>query len=268
MFGEGWTFLEAGDGDTTVLLLPGALCSAAFYADVLTDPALAGSGVRLVAATPPGFGGNPPPAGFDMSVASYADLLEVEASRLGCAALVGHSYFANVLIEVAARGRFEGPLVLLSPCFSREDEEKDFRQLASVARVPGLGALVFRLAPRTLSGSMKGRFPEARHDELVEEMKRGLADGRSAREFVKRYFDSLDAPLAERLASSGAPAWVVRGDADEVGITASETATLEAAPSVTMVTIPDARHFSMTDQPAAVTRVILEAVGVSDSSRA
>jgi pimeloyl-ACP methyl ester carboxylesterase len=266
---DGWTFSEAGDGDTTVLLLPGALCTAVFYSDVLADPALSGSGVRFVAATPPGFGANPAPPGFDMSVSSYADLLEAEASRWGCAALVGHSYFANVLIEIAARGRFGGPLVLLSPCFSREDEEKDFRQLSTIARVPGLGALVFRIAPRTLSGSMKGRFPEERHDELVGEMKRGLADGSLAREFIKRYFDSLDEPgsLAERLASSGAQAWVVRGDADEVGLTASEAATLEAAPSVTMVSIPAARHFSMTDQPAAVTRVILDAVGVTDSSR-
>jgi pimeloyl-ACP methyl ester carboxylesterase len=265
---DGWTFREAGDGDAIVLLLPGALCSAAFYSDVLADPALAGSGVRFVAATPPGFGGNPRAPGFDMTVSSYADLVEAEAERLGCAALVGHSYFANVLIEVAARGSFKGPLVLLSPCFSREDEEKDVRQLNAVARVPGLGAFVFWMAPRTLSGSMKGRFPESRHDELVGEMKRGLADGKGAREFIKRYFDSLDEPgsLAERLASSGAPAWVVRGDADEIGLTASEAATLEAAPSVTMVSIPDARHFSMTDQPAAVTRVILGAVGAADSS--
>ena len=266
---DGWTFSEAGAGDTTVLLLPGALCTGAFYSDVLADPSVSGSGVRLVAATPPGFGGNPRPPGFDMSVSSYADLVEAEADRLACSALVGHSYFGNVLIEIAARGRFSGPLVLLSPCFSREDEEKDMRQLNAIARVPGVGAFVFWIAPRTLSGSMKGRFPEERHDELVGEMKRGMADGRSTRQFIKRYFDSLDEPgsLAERLASSGAPAWVVRGDADEVGLTAAEAATLEAAPSVTMVSIPDARHFSMTDQPAAVTRAILDAVGVPDSSR-
>jgi pimeloyl-ACP methyl ester carboxylesterase len=265
---DGWTFREAGSGDTTVLLLPGALCTEAFYSDVLADPALAGAGVRFVAATPPGFGGNPPPPGFDMSVSSYADLLEAEADALGCSALVGHSYFANVLIEVAARARFGGPLVLLSPCFSREDEEKDMRQLNAIARVPGVGAFVFWVAPRTLNGSMKGRFPPARHDELVAEMKRGLADGGLAREFIKRYFDSLDEPgsLAERLASSGAAAWVVRGDSDEVGLTDAEAAVLEAAPSVTTVSIPDARHFSMTDQPAAVTRVILEALGVTDSS--
>jgi pimeloyl-ACP methyl ester carboxylesterase len=267
---DGWTFSEGGSGETTVLLLPGALCTAAFYSDVLADPALSGSGARFVAATPPGFGGNPAPPGFDMSVSSYADLVEKEAEALGCSALVGHSYFANVLIEVGARGRFQGPLVLLSPCFSREDEEKDVRQLNAIARVPGVGALVFWIAPRTLSGSMKGRFPEERHDELVDEMKRGLSDGRGAREFIKRYFDSLDEPgsLAERLASSAAPAWVVRGDADEIGLTDAEAATLEGAPSVRMVTIPGARHFSMLDDPAAVTRVILEAVGAADSSHA
>jgi pimeloyl-ACP methyl ester carboxylesterase len=35
-----------------------------------------------------------------------------------------------------------------------------------------------------------------------------------------------------------------------------------------MVTIPGARHFSMLDDPAAVTRVILDAAGAADSSHA
>jgi pimeloyl-ACP methyl ester carboxylesterase len=56
---------------------------------------------------------------------------------------------------------------------------------------------------------------------------------------------------------------VVRGDEDEIGLTEEEAAGLEAAPNVTVVTIPGARHFSMTDQPAAVTRVILDAVGAA-----
>jgi pimeloyl-ACP methyl ester carboxylesterase len=264
---DGWTFREAGPGDASAvgLLLPGALCSAAFYADVLAEPAIADAGVRLVAATPPGFGGNPAPAGFDMSIESYAELVEHEAERLGCDAVVGHSHFANVLIEVAARGRFRGPLVLLSPCFSREDEEKDVRQLDRIARVPGIGALVFRLAPLMMSSSMKGRLPEARHDELVREMKKGARG--PARQLIVRYFDHLDrhGSLVARLVDSGVPAWVVRGDEDEIGLTDSEAAALEAAPSVTTVTIPGARHFSMTDEPAAVARTILSAI-VTDPS--
>jgi pimeloyl-ACP methyl ester carboxylesterase len=262
---DGWTFLEAGasDAPTTVLMLPGALCTGAFYADVLADPQLDGAGVRLVAATPPGFGANPMPEGFDMSVEGYAGLVEEAAESLGVAAIVGHSYFANVAIEVAARGRFTGPLVLLSPCFSKGDEEKDLQQIARIAGVPGLGALAFRLGTLTLSSSMKGRFPEDRHDELVAEMKKGSL--RAALRLIRGYFDHFDrhGSLVARLADSGADAWVVRGDEDEIGLTEEEAAGLEAAPNVTVVTIPGARHFSMTDQPAAVTRVILEAVGAA-----
>jgi pimeloyl-ACP methyl ester carboxylesterase len=267
---DGWTFREGGaeDAQRTVLLLPGAFCTAAFYDEVLAEPAAAEAGLRLVAATPPGFGGNPAPPGFDMSIAAYAELVEAEAERLGAVAIVGHSVFANVLIVVAERGRFAGPLVLLSPCFSREDEEKDVRQMAPMARIPGVGALLFRIAPRMFSSSMKGRFPADRHDELVAEMKKN--EPRAMRRLVLRYWEHLAEPepgsgsgsgvaLAQRLADSGAPASVVRGDQDEVGLKQDEAAILEAAPNVTVVPIPGARHFSMTDQPAAVAQAIVSA---------
>jgi pimeloyl-ACP methyl ester carboxylesterase len=261
----GWTFREGGaqDADRKVLLLPGAICTAAFYDDVLAEPGFDEAGVHLVAATPPGFGGNPVEPGFGMRVEDYASIVEDKAAELGCDAIVGHSYFANVLIAVAEHGRFRGPLILLSPCFSREDEEKDVRQVASLARVPGVGALVFRLAGRTFSSSMKGRFPEARHDELVREMRK--TDPRAMRRLILRYFEHLGEPgsLAERLGASDAAAWVVRGDEDEIGLTAEEAAALEAAPNVNVVAIPGARHFSMTDRPAAVARTILEAMGAA-----
>jgi pimeloyl-ACP methyl ester carboxylesterase len=262
----GWTFREGGakDSDRTVLLLPGAFCTAAFYEEVLEDPAPVEAGVRFVAATPPGFGGNPAPPGFDMGIAAYAELVEGEAERLGVVAIAGHSLFANVLILVAERGRFRGPLILLSPCFSKEDEEKDVRQIGPLARVPGLGALVFKIAPRTFSSSMKGRFPADRHDELVAEMKKN--EPRAMRQLILRYFEHLGEQgpgLAQRLADSGATAWVVRGDEDEVGLKEDEAATLAAASNVTMVPIAGARHFSMTDQPAAVTQAILSAAALS-----
>lgn len=263
---DGWTFCEGGDteAERTVLLLPGALCTAAFYEEVLEEPAAVEAGVRLVAATPPGFGGNPAPPGFDMSIGAYAELVEDEAERRGIAAITGHSLFANVLMLVGERGRFRGPLVLLSPCFSREDEEKDFRQIAALARVPGIGALLFRIAPRTFSSAMKGRFPPHRHDELVAEMRKN--EPRAMRQLILRYFEHLDEPgpgLAQRLADSGARAWVVRGDEDEVGLKEDEAAILEAASNVTVVPLAGARHFSMTDQPAAVTQTILSAATAS-----
>ena len=104
---------------------------------------------------------------------------------------------------------------------------------------------------------------------LVEETAESLAadakrsSPRANRKLIRGYFEHFDRhdSLVERPAGSGVDAWVVPGDEDEVGLTADEAAGLEAAPNVTMVTITGARHFSMTDQPAAVTRVILDSVG-------
>ena len=46
----------------TVLLLPGGMCSARSYAEVMAEPTLAE--VRLVAVTMPGHAGAPPPQDF------------------------------------------------------------------------------------------------------------------------------------------------------------------------------------------------------------
>src|SRR2546427_9515817 len=68
----GWTLYESGpeNADHTVLLLPGGLCSAAFYDDLLAEPLLQEPSIRFVATTPPGHAGTSPPE--DVSVESYA----------------------------------------------------------------------------------------------------------------------------------------------------------------------------------------------------
>jgi pimeloyl-ACP methyl ester carboxylesterase len=258
----GWALHESGptDAEHTVLLLPGAFCTSAFYNDLFTEPKLAQAPLRLVAATPPGFGGRPPPDGLDLTVEGYADLAARLAADLGCDAVVGHSYFGNVAIEMAAAGRFPGPLVLLSPCFSSQDEERDVRLLDRVGRLPGIGRLAWAAIPRTLSLSMKGRLPPGRHDQLVSEMK--TSDMLVFRALVRRYFEHLDrhGSLVQRLCAAGVNTWVVRGEHDEVGLTDDERRALEECPSVTMVTVPDAAHFLMTDQPTRIAELILEVV--------
>jgi pimeloyl-ACP methyl ester carboxylesterase len=243
-----------------VLLLPGAFCTAAFYDDLLAEPKLEQAPVRLVAATPPGFGGKSPPDGLDLSIEGFADLAATLAADLDCDAVVGHSYFGNVAIEMAAAGRFRGPLVLLSPCFSSRDEERDVRLLDRVGRLPGIGRLAWAAIPWTLSLSMKGRFPPDRHNELVSEMK--TSDMLVFRQLVRRYFEHMDrhGSLVQLLCDSGVKTWVVRGEHDEVGLTDDERRALEECPSVTMVTVPEAAHFVMTDQPARIAELILEVV--------
>ena len=76
------------------LLLPGGLCSAAFYDDVLAEPKLRQSSIRFVATTLPGHAGTSPPE--DVSIESYGRQAAALAAELGCDAVVGHSLGANV----------------------------------------------------------------------------------------------------------------------------------------------------------------------------
>jgi pimeloyl-ACP methyl ester carboxylesterase len=176
--------------------------------------------------------------------------------------VVGHSLCGNFALEMAALGTFSGPVVLLSPAFSREDEVKELAVLNSLGRVPGVAQLAWATVLKTIGRAMKGSFPAARHDALVAEMK--TSDPRVCRRQVRVYFEYLDrhGSLVSRLCDSGVKAWVVRGDRDEVGLTDEERRGLEACPNVTLVTVPDAAHFVMTDQPARTAELILEVASV------
>lgn len=97
----GWVVQESGppSADHAVLLLPGALATAAFYDDLLAEPSLREASIRFVATTLPGFGATPPPE--DVSMENYARVAGTIAAELGCNAVVGHSLGANVAIEMA-----------------------------------------------------------------------------------------------------------------------------------------------------------------------
>jgi pimeloyl-ACP methyl ester carboxylesterase len=149
----GWVLHESGpaSADHTVLLLPGALCTAAFYDDLLAEPSMKRAPIRFVATTVPGFGGTAAPE--DLSMESYSKLAGQLASDLGCDAVVGHSLGANIAVEMASAGEFSGPLVLLSPSFSRTDESRFPRALDRLSRV--LGHLPYSLMLKIIGPAMK-----------------------------------------------------------------------------------------------------------------
>jgi pimeloyl-ACP methyl ester carboxylesterase len=257
----GWKLLE-NDLELPgrrVLMLPGLFCSSAFYADVLADEALATGGVAALAADPPGFAGVPAPRGFDFSIASYAALVEQFAAAESIDLIVGHSFGANVGIEIAARGRFDGKLLLLSPSLSREDEEDDLRSLDDASHTPIIGTLVWLGINPTLKRGMRGRLPEDRFDELLGEMKRNpRAVNRAQVVGFFEYIAMHGGEIASRLATASRPVWLGRGDRDEVGFSDTERSILEAAPQVTLKTIPGAAHFSITDTPHEVAQLVLD----------
>ncbi|MEV1066398.1 alpha/beta hydrolase [Streptomyces sp. NPDC050263] len=258
---ERWDVRRAGATDAShrVLMIPGALCTTEFYADVMAEPALAGLG--MVAATQPGFGRTEAPV--NVSMESYAHLMADFAAEARCDAVVGHSLGANVALEMAALGLFKGPLVLLSPTFSRGDEERFLTVLNSLGRVPVLGAAAWKAMLTLLPRAVKHELPPHRAEALATVM--GGHDPAVCRQIVRGYYAYLDRypSLVPRLCEAGVPAWVVRGDRDAVGLTDAERRGLEACPDVRLVTVPDAGHLLLVDQPAAVAAVIAQAATAS-----
>ena len=256
--GEDWDILESGPSDavSTVLLLPGGMCTAVFFEPIMD--ALAAAPIRVVAATLPGFGRTPHTA--DFSVENYALLAGQLAGELGADIVGGHSLGGNVALEMAARGEFDGPLLLLSPTFSREDEAKELGVLDRLGAVPIVGYLAWLAMIKAMPRAMGKRFPAERRDALVA----GVAhnDPRFCRRGVRSYYEYLDAhgSLVPRLCQSGVESYVVFGDNDEIGLTDEERCRLEACADVTLLAVADATHGLIFEQPERIAELILELV--------
>jgi hypothetical protein len=69
-----------------------------------------------------------------------------------------------------------------------------------------------------------------------------------------------DSDPAERLVASGIPAWVVHAEKGDGGLTEAECATLDAAPLVTVVTIPGAVFFLPDEAPRQIAEVTAAAL--------
>jgi pimeloyl-ACP methyl ester carboxylesterase len=260
----GWIVRESGPegSDHSVLLLPGALATAAFYDDLLAEPVMSDASIRFVATTLPGFGRTPAPE--DVSMENYARLAGTLATDLGCDAVVGHSLGANVAIEMAAAREFSGPVVLISPSFSRKDESKFPRALDRLARV--LGHLPYALMLKIIGPAIKSSLPPHRRDALIAELRKN--DPRFLRRQTHHYLEYLDrhGSLAPRLCNSGVLAWGVFGEHDDIGLTDKERDVLEECPQVTTVTIADAGHFTLNEKPGQIADIVLGAV-TSKTSR-
>jgi pimeloyl-ACP methyl ester carboxylesterase len=253
----GWDRRESGpdDAEHAVLLLPGGMCTAVQYEELMAEPALAG--VRMIAVTVPGMGGTPAPE--DLTIENFARLAAQCAADLGCDVVVGFSMGANIALEMAGSGAFRGPLVLLAPSFSRRDEAVFFRLLDRLARV--LGHLPFTAMLKMMGPAMKQMpLPPARRQTLAAEFRKN--DPRVIRRGVHCYFQYLDrhGSVAPRLCEADVPAWVVHGERGDGGITDDERRTLEACSRIRVITIPGASWFTPNEEPALVAKLIVEAL--------
>jgi pimeloyl-ACP methyl ester carboxylesterase len=258
---HGWVLRESGleTADHTVLLIPGALASAAFYDDLIAEPTLRETPTRLVATTLPGFGGTEPLE--DVSVENYAAVAGRVAGELGCDAVVGHSLGANVAIEMVAAGAFSGPVVLLSPSFSRADESKFPRALDRLSGV--FGHLPYSLMLRIIGPAMKSGLPPDRREALIGELRNN--DPRFLRRQTHEYLEYLDrhGSLAPRLGGAGVRTVIVFGEHDDIGLRDDERRTLEGYANVEIVEVPDAGHFTLNQAPGRIAELLLDALGSS-----
>lgn len=232
---EAWEILTSGppDADRSVLLLPGGANAARSFDLVMADPALAG--VRSVATTLPGMAGAP--LTDDVSVPALARRASELAKEHGCDVVAGFSHGATVALEMVLSGHFQGPVVLLGISLTTEDEAGFFRIAVRVSQKVGSWpfAVLLKLLPLM---ARSAKTPERHKKELIEDLKQNRA-----RESVRVSGDYLDyiaedRDFAAELAASGTPVWVVHAEKGDGGLTDAERATLQAAPNVTLVTIP------------------------------
>lgn len=254
----GWALHESGhEGAThTVLLLPGALATAAFYDDLLDEPRVRDASIRFVATTLPGFGCTPAPD--DVTMENYARVAGTIAAELGCDAVVGHSLGANVAIEMVTGGSFSGPVILLAPSFSRVDESKFPRALDRLSSL--FGHLPYALMLKIIGPAMKSSLPPHRREALIAELQKN--EPRFLRRQTRVYLEYLDrhGSLAGRLCESRVRAWVVFGEHDDIGLTDDERDVLEQCPSVNLVTIAAAGHFTLNEKPSEIAEILLGAL--------
>src|SRR3954447_489478 len=204
-----WELREAGPADAqhTLLLLPGGMCSAGSFAELMAEPALAG--MRLVAATLPGHAGASPPD--DYSIENYARLTSELATTVGADVVVGFSMGASVALEMVVSDVFVGPAVLLGISLSTKDEPAFFRALVRLGSV--LGGLPAAVLAKG-AASMVKRIPVSadRQAELRADFRKNIARHTqlSLLEYV-RWLGRHDHP-ADRLCQAGVPTWIVHAE--------------------------------------------------------
>jgi pimeloyl-ACP methyl ester carboxylesterase len=252
-----WELVEQGpsSAERTVLLLPGGMCGAGSYAEVMAEPDLADA--RLVAATLPGHAGAPPPD--DFSIEGCARLAGALAKEIGADTVVGFSMGASVAAEMVTSGAFAGPAVLLGVSLSAEDEPAFFRALVAMGNV--LGGLPAAVLAKG-AASMVKRLPAS--EERRAELRRDFAANvprdvrRAFHEYVRWLHRGQD--RAQRLCLAGVPIWTVHAEKGDGALTADERRVLQGCPSAQVVTIPGHVLFLPNEIPDRVAQIISEAL--------
>ena len=252
-----WEIVESGPAgaEQTVLLLPGGMCSARSYAEVMAQPTLART--RMLAVTMPGHAGAPPPK--DFSTEGYARITAELAKSAGVDLVVGFSMGAMVAYEMVVSGAFTGPVVLLGVSLSTPDEPRFFRAIIRLGSI--LGTLPAAVLKKGAESMVKHSAvpPEPKAQLQADFARNNTRDMRRGLQAYLRWLHRDDDP-ARRLCETDVPAWVVHAEKGDGALTQHERATLEACPHVRVVTIPGHVFLLPNEVPERIADVIVQAI--------
>ena len=239
-----------------MLLLPGGFCTALAYVDLVAEL----DGITTLAANPPGFATNSPPPDFSYATAEYAELIERLAASENIDLLAGHSLGANILIEVAARNNFRGPIVLLDPCLRHRNEYRSVRLLRRLELIPPLARRAYAATTKSFPESMQGLIRPDRLEVIVADMQKTPPEQNRA--VINGYFDHLEqyGTLAARLADARGEIHYVRGDAESIGFDREDIQRIVAQENVTTHAVSNSDHFTMLDNPKEVAEILAAAL--------
>ena len=118
-------------------------------------------------------------------------------------------------------------------------------------------ALLLRLMPLMVRSA---HTTEEHKSHLIEDVKQN--NPKDAVAVSSPYLDYIAAgpDPAARLAASGVRSWLVHAEKGDGGLTDAERATLQAAPNVTLVTIPGSVFLLPDEAPRRTAEVIAEAL--------
>jgi pimeloyl-ACP methyl ester carboxylesterase len=246
-------------------MIPGGLLPGSVFDDVMAEVQRRGERIRFVATTIPGHAGTAPPG--DLNPTAYARSAARLAEDLGCDIAVGHSMGATIAIEMAVSGAFSGPLVLLSPALSREDEPGFIWALDRIGPVPGLGALAWSAMTKMAGAGVRGMIPAERRGAVMAELKKN--DGRSFRAAIHAYGEYLDAQtaLVRRLCESGVSAQVVFGGPKDTKLSDAERNGIESCPTLSLIEWPEAGHNTIGQTVALADLIVTAARAASPPKR-
>jgi pimeloyl-ACP methyl ester carboxylesterase len=252
-----WETVESGPADAkrTVLLLPGGMCSARSYAEVMAQPVPADS--RLIAVTMPGQAGAAAPK--DFSPEGLAQVTAEHAKSAGADLVVGFSMGAVVAYEMVVSGAFAGPVVLLALSLSPTSEPRSFRALIRLCSI--LGTLPMAILKKGAESLVKhAPLPAERRAELQADFARNST--RDMKGGLQAYLHWLhrDDDRARRLCETNVPAWVVHAEKGDGGLTRDERAVLEACRNVRVVTIPGKVFFLPNEVPERIADTVVQAL--------